>query len=47
MIGNMLDLLTWIGIVGRKGVFYVGGSDVLPPPLKGREEQDALEQLAE
>ena len=27
------------------GIFYIGGADVLPPPLKGQEEQDALEQL--
>ena len=26
-------------------VFYIGGSDVLPPPLKGAQEQQALEQL--
>ena len=26
-------------------VYYIGGSDVLPPPLKGHEEQNALEQL--
>ncbi len=26
-------------------VFYIGGSDVLPPPLKGIREQEALEQL--
>lgn len=24
------------------GIFYIGGSDVLPPPLKGKEEQDTL-----
>jgi RNA polymerase sporulation-specific sigma factor len=41
----MLDLLTWIGVVKRQGVFYVGGSDVLPPPLKGQEEQDMLHKL--
>ena len=23
-------------------VYYIGGSDVLPPPLKGQDEQDAL-----
>jgi len=45
MKGKMLDLLTWIGVVKRSGVFYVGGSDVLPPPLKGQDETDALEQL--
>ena len=27
------------------GIFYIGGSDVLPPPLKGQEEQEALEAL--
>ena len=26
-------------------VYYIGGSDVLPPPLKGNEEQNALEQM--
>lgn len=26
-------------------IFYIGGSDVLPPPLKGQEEQNALEAL--
>jgi RNA polymerase sporulation-specific sigma factor len=26
-------------------VFYIGGSDVLPPPLKGKEEQAALVAL--
>ena len=26
-------------------VYYIGGSDVLPPPLKGEQEQSALEAL--
>ena len=26
-------------------VYYIGGAEVLPPPLKGAEEQYALEQL--
>ena len=26
-------------------IYYIGGSDVLPPPLKGQQEQDALEQM--
>ena len=30
---------------GTNGIFYIGGSDVLPPPLKGQEEQEALEAL--
>ena len=27
------------------GIYYIGGSDILPPPLKGQEEQEALEGL--
>ena len=44
----MRKLLAWIaGIFRRKRggeLYYIGGSDVLPPPLKGQEEQDVLEQ---
>ena len=44
----MRKLLAWIaGIFRRKRggeLYYIGGSDVLPPPLKGQEEQDTLEQ---
>ena len=29
----------------REGVFYIGGSDVFPPPLKPEEEAVLLEQL--
>ena len=34
--------------VFRKGmgtIYYIGGCDVLPPPLKGQQEQEALLQL--
>ena len=34
-----------IGILQPEGLYYIGGSDVLPPPLKGQEELDALEEL--
>ena len=27
------------------GLYYIGGSDTLPPPLKGEEEKAALEAL--
>lgn len=30
---------------GRQRLFYIGGSEVLPPPLKGEEERLALEAL--
>ena len=32
---------------GDNCVYYIGGADVLPPPLKGQEEQDALVALEE
>ena len=34
-----------IGLLPENGIFYIGGSDVLPPPLKGEAEQTALEGL--
>ena len=42
---KIMDLLAWIGLVPKQEIYYIGGSDVLPAPLKGQEEQDALEQL--
>ena len=35
------------GLLQEEGIFYIGGPDVLPPPLKGEEEQRALEKLEE
>ena len=34
-----------IGTLRPQEVFYIGGTDVLPPPLKGQEEMDALVAL--
>ena len=42
---KMKELLEKIGIVRQDAVFYIGGSDVLPPPRKGKEELEALEAL--
>ena len=39
------ELLKWLGIGRAEPVFYIGGSDILPPPLKGAQEQEALEAL--
>ena len=36
-----------IGLVHKSEIYYIGGSDILPPPLKGFEEQAALEALEE
>jgi RNA polymerase sporulation-specific sigma factor len=44
-MGKWLQWLLHIGIVKQEAVFYIGGSDILPPPLKGKEEQNALESL--
>ncbi len=47
-MGKILEVLQWLGLVSdRETVFYIGGSDVLPPPLKGADEQEALEALEE
>ena len=31
--------------IGGQSIYYIGGTDVLPPPLKGEEEQQALDAL--
>ena len=41
----ILWLLTQLGLKDSWGIYYIGGTDVLPPPLKGQEELDALELL--
>ena len=40
----MKKLFGWM-FGGRCSVFYIGGSDVLPAPLKGADEQEALEKM--
>ena len=42
---KLVQLLIRLGIVKEKGIYYIGGSDTLPPPLKGAQEQQALEAL--
>jgi len=37
--------LVWLGFVEQGGVFYIAGADVLPPPLKGEQEQNVLERM--
>ncbi len=38
-------LLLRIGMQLPDGIYYIGGNDVLPPPLKGPQEQEALMAL--
>ena len=42
---RFVEWLVKLGMVQEQGVFYIGGADVLPPPLKGRDELEALEAL--
>ena len=42
---DMKKILRWLGFLPDEEVFYIGGSDVLPAPLKGSEELEALEAL--
>ena len=42
---NLWRLLRKLGLCKENSIHYIGGSDVLPPPLKGQEELDALEAL--
>lgn len=42
---NILELLKKLGFFKEKGIYYIGGSDHLPAPLKGEQEQEALEAL--
>ena len=41
VLAKVWDFLTGKG----KCIYYIGGTDVLPPPLKGQEEQNALRAL--
>ena len=45
MMGKLTEFLAKIGLIRARGIHYIGGSDVLPPPLKGQDEQSALERL--
>ena len=45
MKGKLMTFLAKLGLIPTQEVHYIGGSDVLPPPLKGQEEQNALEAL--
>ena len=42
---KLLDILRKLGLIRENGIFYIGGSDVLPPPLKGSEELLTLQAL--
>ena len=45
MIQKILHWLRELRSAPERGLYYIGGSDVLPPPLKGELEAKALEEL--
>ena len=47
MKGNLQLILERLGLLQPTKIMYIGGSDVLPPPLKAEEEQRCLRALAE
>ena len=45
-IKSMLKILeNWLGMSNAAEIFYIGGSDVLPPPLSPEEEKKMLEEF--
>ena len=42
---KLVRILTRLGFLQARGIYYIGGNDILPPPLKGEQEQQALEAL--
>ena len=42
---TLQTILIKLGLIKRKGIYYIGGADVLPPPLKGTDELTALQGL--
>lgn len=44
---RLLKRLRWMMSLRRpRGIFYIGGSDVLPPPLSAEEEKELMKQLS-
>ena len=42
---KLITFLEKLGLICPGTIYYIGGSDILPPPLKGEEEQKALVAL--
>ena len=45
MINLFRYIVRRVAFSGGNCIYYIGGADVLPPPLKGEREQEALEAL--
>ena len=44
-MNRLIHLLKKLTCGTQGEIYYIGGSDILPPPLKGEQEQQALEEL--
>ncbi len=45
MTERLFAFLVKLGFIPRGEIYYIGGTDVLPAPLKGQQEQEMLEAL--
>ena len=45
MTERLTAFLRKIGLLQPQEIYYIGGADVLPPPLKGADEQAALKAM--
>ena len=45
MMHKLMELIMKLGLARPQAIYYIGGTDVLPPPLRGEEEQEALAQM--
>ncbi|WP_278682025.1 RNA polymerase sporulation sigma factor SigE [Paraclostridium bifermentans] len=44
-IGYFYKILKRVGLLNPKGLYYLGGVNILPPPLSTEEEQELLKNL--
>jgi len=42
---KLMAFLVKLGFIEPQSVYYISGADILPPPLKGVQEEQALESL--
>ena len=45
VINKIISILIKLGLIKPKGIYYMGGVNVLPPPLKADEENKLLQRL--
>lgn len=45
MKNKIISILIKLGIIKPEGIYYMGGANVLPPPLNAEEENELLQKL--